>query len=304
SKIEHSAVIDTLEYLKSRFGFNISFVNNDRNGIIDIEHLKSLVTHDTFLICLMHSNNEIGVINDIAQIAQITKENKILFHSDTVQSLGKTRLNINELNCNTASFSAHKIYGPKGIGALYIKKDTKIDKLIHGGKQERDRRGGTENIAAIAGFKKAVELLRDEMDNDIALYKKLKDKLIKSLTDLFEDKIIINSIIEHTPSAKADTPLQRGIFLDNIINISFNPAKTKIDPDTLLIKLDMKGIAVSSGSACTSGSVQPSHVLKALGYDDDTAKSSLRISFGRFNKESDVDNFANTLHTIISQRHY
>ena len=248
----------------------------------------------------MHSNNELGIINDIPAIAAVANKHGVMFHSDTVQSLGKTYLNISETGCNTASFSAHKIYGPKGIGALYVKRGTSIDKLIHGGKQERDLRGGTENIAAIAGFKKAIEILKEEMDNDIAHYKKLKDKLLSGLKPLFKDYVIINSIIEHTSSAKTDTPLRRGISLDNIVNISFDPAKIKIDADTFLIKLDMKGIAVSSGSACTSGSIKPSHVLTALGYDDETAKSSLRISFGRFNKVNDVDYLLKTLTELLN----
>jgi cysteine desulfurase len=244
----------------------------------------------------MHSNNELGVINDIPSVAKISNEKGILLHTDAVQSLGKTELDINNIGCNTASFSAHKIYGPKGIGALYIKKNTVLDKLIHGGKQERDRRGGTENTAAVAGFKKSVQLIKEEMDNDIALYKKLKDMLVKSLTETFKDKVIINSSLVKLPLTEG---AGRG-NISNIVNISFDPAKTKIDPDTLLIRFDMNGIAVSSGSACTSGTIKPSHVLKALGYDDDTAKSSLRISFGRFNKESDVDNFVIALKGIIN----
>lgn len=289
SKIEHSAVIDTLEYLKARFGFNITYLDNDKYGIIDIDHLKRSITNQTILICVMHSNNELGVINDIPRIAEIAHEKRVLLHTDTVQSLGKTYFKIGNLSCNTASFSAHKIYGPKGIGALYIKKDTSIDKLIHGGKQERDRRGGTENIAAIAGFKKAVELLKDEMENDIANYKKLRQKLTNSLKQTFNDKITINSLAENGGKA-----------LNNIVNISFSPHKVNLDADTAIIKLDMMGIAVSSGSACTSGSIQPSHVLKALGYDDDTAKSSLRISFGRFNKESDVEKIIEGLKKILA----
>ncbi len=156
---------------------------------------------------------------------------------------------------------------------------------MHGGKQERDRRGGTENITAIAGFKKAVEILNNELNLDIAHYTKLKIKLITDLKNNFGDKIIIN-----TPESN---------FLPNIVNISFDSAKSNIDPDTILIKLDLKGIAVSSGSACTSGSVQPSHVLKAIGYDNATAKSSLRISFGRFNKTEDVDYFVKSLKEIL-----
>jgi cysteine desulfurase len=296
SKIEHSAVIDTLEYLKSRFGFEITYINNDKHGLIDLDHLSDSIAKNTLLICIMHSNNELGVINDIPSVAKLSNEKGILLHTDAVQSLGKTELDINNIGCNTASFSAHKIYGPKGIGALYIKKNTVLDKLIHGGKQERDRRGGTENTAAVAGFKKSVQLIKEEMDNDIALYKKLKDMLVKSLTETFKDKVIINSSLVKLPLTEG---AGRG-NISNIVNISFDPAKTKIDPDTLLIRFDMNGIAVSSGSACTSGTIKPSHVLKALGYDDDTAKSSLRISFGRFNKESDVDNFVIALKGIIN----
>lgn len=284
SRIEHSAILDTLEYLKLRFGFNIKYVNNNRHGIIDIDNLKDSITKDTGLICIMHSNNELGVINDISSIAELANTKCIKLHSDTVQSLGKTELNIGKIGCDTASFSAHKIYGPKGIGALYIKRGTTIDKFIHGGKQERDRRGGTENIAAIAGFKKAIEILKSEMNNDLSHYEKLRNKLIRILNEKFRDKIIINT---------ADNAL------NNIVNISFAPNNIKVDSDTLLIKLDMKGIAVSSGSACASGSIQPSHVLKALGYDENTSRSSLRVSFGRFNVESDVDYFIETLNNIL-----
>lgn len=273
SKIEHSAVLDTLEYLKQRFGFEVTYINTDRHGIINTDELKRSITDKTFLICIMHSNNELGVINDIPAIAKTAKQKNILLHTDSVQSIGKIPFNVKDIDCDTATLSAHKIYGPKGIGALFIKKDTPIDKYIHGGKQERDRRGGTENAAAIAGFKKAVEILKAEMNSDTAHYKKLKSVLVSKLKENFNAKIVIN-----TPENS----------LDNIINISFKNNNV-IDSDTLIIKLDMFGILVSSGSACTSGSVQPSHVLKAIGYDDNSAKSSLRISFGRFNKEEDIE---------------
>jgi cysteine desulfurase len=286
SKIEHSAVIDTLEYLKERFGFEVTYLNNNKYGEIDFQHLIDSITDKTFLICVMHSNNELGVINDISRAAVIAKEKNILLHTDSVQSIGKIKFNVKETGCDTATLSAHKIYGPKGIGALYIKKDTTIDKFMHGGKQERDRRGGTENIAAIAGFKKAIGILKDEMDSDIALYTKLKSKLINDIKNNFGDKIIINTLENKS--------------LPNIVNISFDSTKSNVDLDTVLIKLDLKGIAVSSGSACTSGSVQPSPVLKAIGYDDASAKSSLRISFGRFNKSEDVDCFIESLKGILN----
>jgi cysteine desulfurase len=191
------------------------------------------------------------------------------------------------VNCTTASLSAHKIYGPKGIGALYIRKDTPVDKYIHGGKQERDRRGGTENIAGIAGFKEAIEILNERMDADIAHYRFLKSRLITELKEHLKGKIIINS--KETDNS-----------LSNIVNISINPDETKIDADALIMKLDIMGIAVSSGSACTSGAVHPSHVLKAIGYTDDVAKSSIRVSFGRYNKEEDVDYLVSTLEEILA----
>jgi cysteine desulfurase len=289
SKIEHSAVLDTVEYLKERFGFSITYINTNKYGEVNPDDVQNAITDNTFLICMMHSNNELGIINDISKIAETAKEKNILVHTDSVQSIGKSGFDVKATGFDTATLSAHKIYGPKGIGALYIKKDTPIDKYMHGGKQERDKRGGTENIAAIAGFKKAIEILKSEMNDDISHYLKLKNKLISGLKNNFGNKIIINQPEESRKS------------LPNIVNISFNPEKMKPDPDTLLIKLDMKGIAVSSGSACTSGSVQPSHVLKALGYDDATAKSSLRISFGRFNKENDVDYLIENLTLTLSE---
>jgi len=285
--IEHSAVIDTVKYLQGRFGLNITYLKTNRYGEIDINELADSITEKTALVSVMHSNNELGIINDINRIVDTAKANNIPLHSDMVQSLGKVKLNLSEMNVNFAAFSAHKIYGPKGLGILYIKKDTPVDKYIHGGSQERDRRGGTENTAAIAGFKKAIEILKDEMDSDIKHYNLLKKKLMDMLKSEAGDKIIFNSYSDNRS-------------LPNILNITFNPQKVKADADSILIKLDMKNIAVSSGSACTSGSVQPSHVLKALGYDDESARSSLRISFGRFNKELDVIEFVKVLKSIVS----
>ncbi len=282
TKIEHSAVLDSLEYLHKRFGFKITYLNVNRFGEIDLNELGDSLTEKTFLLCVMHSNNELGIINDIKAIAEVCSSKEIYLHTDSVQSIGKTNFNIEDLNCSTATMSAHKIYGPKGIGALFIKKDTLTDKFIHGGKQERDRRGGTENIAAIAGFKNAVEILKDEMEYDIAHYKKLKHTLITSLKENFSVKIILNSKEDENS-------------LPNIVNISFDHKKFNIDAETILMKLDMNGIAVSSGSACTSGTIQQSHVLKAIGANDIAAKSSLRISFGRFNVEEDVENFVSAL---------
>jgi cysteine desulfurase len=285
SPIEHSAILDTLEYLKNKFGFNVTFLNVNNSGEIDPDELKKSISGATFLICVMHSNNELGVINDIKAISNISREHGVYFHTDSVQSIGKTEFNVREIDCSAATFTGHKIYAPKGIGGLYIKKGTEIEKFIHGGKQERDRRGGTENIAGIAGLKKAIEILKNEMISDVVHINGLKKHLTIELKKVFGEKVIINT--KETGS------------LPNIVNISFNNKIVKVDPDSVIIKLDLNGIAVSSGSACTSGAVHPSHVLKAIGYDDETAKSSLRISIGRFNKIDEIDYFIECLKGIV-----
>ncbi len=287
TSIEHSAVLDTVEYLKTRFGFKITVLKTNKSGEINYDELNNAISEETFLVSVMHSNNELGIINDVRNAVVETSGKNIAVHSDMVQSLGKVKLNLHDTGVNFASFSSHKIYGPKGAGALYIKKDSPVDKYIHGGKQERDRRGGTENTASIAGFKKAIEILSAEMESDIKKYSEMKEKLVSELKNGFGNKIIFNSYTDERS-------------LPNIMNISFDRNSVKIDTDTLLIKLDMNNIAVSSGSACTSGSVKPSHVLKAIGYDDNTAGSSLRISFGRFNEENDIYEFVKVLKEIIS----
>lgn len=286
--IEHSAVLDTLKYLHTRFGFEITYVPVNKYGEADIEYLERSITTNTFLICVMHSNNELGVINNVARISEVAQRDGIHVHTDSVQSIGKTEFDVKKINCQSAALSSHKIYGPKGIGALYIKKDAQMDKFIHGGSQERMMRGGTENIPAIAGFKKAIEIIFDEMENDIRIYKTLKSRLLQKLKESFEHKITINS-------------QEDGNSLHNIVNFSFDLSKVKIDPDLLVIRLDLEGIAVSSGSACTSGSIKPSHVLKELGYSNEEAKSSLRVSFGRFNTEDEVDYFAEKLKKQLVQ---
>lgn len=285
SPIEHSAILDTLEYLKKKFGTEITFLKVNKYGEIDLNELKDSINKNTFLISVMHSNNELGVINDLKSISKIASENGIYLHTDSVQSIGKTKFSVKDIGCSTATLSGHKIYAPKGIGGLYIKKGTYIDKLMHGGKQERDLRGGTENIAGIAGIKKAIGILKSEMISDVVHINGLKKHLIIELKKAFDDKVIINT--------------KEDISLPNIVNISFNKEKVKVDSDAVIIKLDLAGIAVSSGSACTSGAVHPSHVLKAIGYDDETAKSSLRISIGRFNKIDEIDYFIGCLKGII-----
>ncbi|MBS1552522.1 MAG: cysteine desulfurase [Bacteroidetes bacterium] len=286
SSTEHLAVIDTLEYLKEKFDFNVTYVKPDSDGRVSAGTVRSYYTPHTFLVSVMHSNNETGIINDIKNITADANENSIYVHTDSVQSIGKTNFNVKDLNVNFAILSAHKIYGPKGISALYIKDKTQVDKYIHGGKQERDKRGGTENIAAIAGFKKAVELLNSRFEKDVSHYSSLKKNLAEGLKEHFGDAVIFNSA-ENENS------------LPNIVNISFDSDKLDYDGEMLLIQLDLKGIAVSGGSACTSGTHQPSHVLLELGRDRLTALGSLRISFGRKNTLGETDCFLKSLKEIV-----
>ncbi len=288
SSIEHLAVLDTLGYLSEKFRFHVTYLKPDSMGIIHPENIASAIQADTFLISIMHSNNETGVINDLQKISQLAHDKNIFLHSDTVQSIGKTKFNVRDIDVDMATMSAHKIYGPKGIGALYIRDKTPVDKFIHGGKQEREMRGGTENIASIAGFKKAIELLKERFENDVAHYGKLKERLIQLLEEKFDGGIIFNSPEKNS--------------LPNIVNISFDKEKFKCDEETILIQLDLNEIAVSGGSACTSGSHKPSHVLLALGRDLKTALGSIRISFGRKNTFEEIDFFVNALTKIVKRK--
>lgn len=283
STIEHPAVVDTLKYIEKKLGYEVTFLKPDTNGIILPEKVLREIRNDTILISLMHSNNETGIINDIETIAKSKAD--VYLHSDTVQSVGKVKLNFKELGVDFASISGHKFYGPKGIGLLYINENVKIDKFIHGGGQERDMRGGTENIPAVVGLSKAFDLLRENMESDIIHYKNLKNYLIKKLKDTFKENIIFNSREENC--------------LNNIVNISFDTRKLKLVEDMLLIQLDLKGIAVSGGSACSSGALKPSRILLEMGRDDKTAMASLRISFGRKNNLSEIDYLVDILKEVV-----
>lgn len=288
TSIEHSAVLDTLKYLENKFKFEVTYLKPDRKGKISTCELTNNIRPDTFLISIMHSNNEIGILNDIKTISELAKENDIFVHTDSVQSIGKTSFNVKELGVNFATLSAHKIYGPKGIAALYIKDKTPVEKFIHGGMQERDMRGGTENIAAIAGFRKAIELVKNNFEKDIKLYQSLKDYLVKKLNDAFGEKVLFNSSDEDS--------------LPNILNISFDTDKLIFDEEMILIQLDLKGIAVSGGSACTAGTHKPSYVLTEIGRDKKSALGSLRISFGKENNFEEIDYFIDSLKSIVKDK--
>jgi len=287
SLAEHSAVLDTLKFLETKFDFDVTYLKPIPGGAVDPVDVENAVRESTFLIALMHSNNETGAITDIKKIADIAHSNEVVLHSDTVQSFGKLRLNIKELGSDTAIISAHKIYGPKGISALYIKKGTHVEKFLHGGMQERDMRGGTENIPAIAGFKRAVEMVNERLKEDVAHYLQLREILIQDLKYNFGEAVRFNSL--------ADIEMT----LPNILNFSFDKNRVEFDDEMLLILLDLKGIAISGGSACTSGTHKPSHVLLALGYDAKSALGAVRVSFGRENTLHDVEKFVAALKEIV-----
>lgn len=265
SKIEHHAVLHTCEQLEKE-GFKVTYLNVDTEGFIDLEQLRNSVTDKTILVTIMHANNEIGTIEPIEEIGKIASGNKVSFHTDAVQSLTKVPIDVKKQNITLASFSAHKIHGPKGIGALYMKKGTKIQKLSNGGHHEHNLRAGTENIPGIVGFAKAVEIAKEE---HVRYLTKLRDKLIDSLLGI--------------PEVHLNGP--RNERLCNNANISFH----FIEGESLLLQLDMNGIAVSTGSACTSRDLKPSHVLTAIGLKPQTAHGTIRFTLGRENSDEEID---------------
>jgi cysteine desulfurase len=281
SNIEHHAVLHTCEYLEKE-GFKVTYLDVDEYGQIRIEDLKKAITDETILITIMFANNEIGTIQPIKEIGEIAKEHKIYFHTDAVQALGNVDIDVNELNIDLLSVSAHKIYGPKGVGALYVRKGTKLFSFIHGGAQERRRRAGTENVAGIVGFGKAAEMATENLDEHVAKIKGLRDKLI----DGIREKIKYVRLNGH--------PIDR---LPANVNFVFE----FIEGESLLLSLDLIGVAGSSGSACTSGSLDPSHVLMAIGLPHEIAHGSLRLSIGDFTTEQDVDYVLENLPKIVDR---
>lgn len=283
SSIEHHAVLHTCEDLE-RQGFKITFLPVDENGLVDVKHVVDAITDKTIMVSIMHANNEIGTIEPIKAIGEAIKQKKpdIIFHTDAVQTVGKIPVDVNDLGVDLLSMSSHKIYGPKGIGALYIRKGTKISPFMTGGAQESKRRAGTENIPGIVGFGKAAELAKSELQEQYDKLIKLRDKLI-------------NGIMETIPYTRLNGhPTLR---LPHNVNFSFE----FIEGESMLLNLDMKGICASSGSACTSGSLDPSHVLLAIGLPHEIAHGSLRLTLGRDNTEEDVDYVLEVLPGIVNK---
>lgn len=281
TQVEHHAVSHPLEYLEGQ-GFEVTYLPVDEEGRVSVEDVKHAIKDTTILITIMYANNEVGTIMPIEEIGAIAREKRIVFHTDAVQAFGHIPIDVKKLGVDLLSVSAHKIYGPKGVGALYIRQGVKLDNFLHGGAQEVKRRAGTENLASIVGFGKAAELATENLEKDSAKIAALRDKLIEGI----EKKI---------PYSKLNGPREGRIC--NNVNFSFR----FIEGESLLLMLDLKGIAASSGSACTSGSLDPSHVLLAMGLSHEIAHGSLRLSLGDFNTQKDVDYVLEVLPPIVAR---
>jgi len=267
SKIEHPSVIETCKFLEKE-GFEIIYLEVDSNGLVNLEELEKKITPKTLLVSIMHANNEIGTIQNINKIGKICKNKEVLFHTDTVQTFGKIEIDVQADNIDFLSASAHKIYGPKGVGLLYIREDRKIEPLLHGGGHEFNIRSSTENVAGIVGFGKAVELCREKMEKESRRISRLRDYLIKELLMI--------------PGTQLNGSASQRLY--NNVNISFRG----IEGESLVLQLGMRGIATSTGSACSTKNLEPSYVLSAIGLDHFTAHGSLRLTLGRNITKKDI----------------
>ncbi len=285
SKAEHQAVLEPCELLES-IGFTVTYLDVNRYGAVEADVLVDAFRPETGLVSLMHANNELGTLNDILTFGNLCHEHGILFHTDIVQSFAKLPINLSELPVDLASISAHKIYGPKGIGALYIRKGIEVDRFQHGGGQERGRRGGTENVALSVGFAKAVERMQEERNKETERLRMLREQLLHNLQEKLNG-IHINTDLTESVS--------------HILNISFDAAKISVDGEALLMGLDTAGLSVSNGSACTSGSLEPSHVQLAIGHDAPTAKSAIRFSLGRYTAEEEIRKAGDIVAEVVSK---
>ena len=281
STIEHHAVLESMEYLE-KHGYEITRVAVDGGGLVDPESVRRAIRPDTILVSVMHANNEVGTIQPIAEIGKITREAGVLFHVDAVQTAGKLPLDVEALGVDMLSVSAHKLYGPKGIGLLYLRKRTRISPLFHGGGQEKGRRAGTHNVPGIMGMAKAFELAGARMGGDADREAALRDRLWQGLSGDIE-AIYLNG-----------DPVRR---LPNNLNVRLDG----IEGEAMILMLDMEGICVSSGSACTTGSLEPSHVLLAMGIPAEHAHGSLRVTLGRGTTAEDIDHFIKVFPPIVSR---
>jgi len=281
SKTEHSAVLATCKFMEKN-GFTVTYLPVNKYGMVLPDDLKNAITEKTVLVTIMHANNETGTINPIKELAAIAKEKKVLFHTDAVQSFGKLDTDAGNLGVDLLSVSAHKIHGPKGVGALYVKKGVKITPLTHGGHHERKLRAGTENVPGIIGFAKAVELISVDRENKNQALTNLRNRLHNGISEKINN-VYLNG-----------HPTQR---LPGTLNLSFR----YIEGESIMLNLDMQGVCVSTGSACTSGTLEPSHVLTAMGVAVDIAQGSIRFSLSDINTQSEVDYCISILPEIIKR---
>jgi len=281
SAIEHHAVLETLGVLQKR-GFSVTRVGVDGSGLVDPQQIKEAITDKTILVSVMHANNEIGTIEPIREIADICRQKGVYLHTDAVQTVGHIPTDVDELGVDLLSLSAHKFYGPKGVGALYIRRGTRIERFLHGGDQERGRRASTHNTPGIVGLGKAIELCRQGMEKEGSFQAALRDRLVKELQARIRDTRLNGH------------PLNR---LPNNVNLSIK----YIEGESMLLNLDMAGIAASTGSACTSTSLEPSHVLLATGLAPEDAHGSLRFSLGRWTTAEDIDFVIERLPGIVKK---
>ena len=281
SKIEHHAILESCKLLEKQ-GFEVTYLNVDKNGFVDLDELRKSIKDETILISVMFANNEIGTIEPIEDIAKIANERNIIFHTDAVQAVGNVDIKVKEMGIDMLSLSGHKIYGPKGIGALYVKENIDFEKFINGGHQEKNKRAGTENTAGIVGLGKAAELSKQNLTQHIRNVKELRDYYVEAV-----NKKISNIKVNGAINAR----------LPGNSNISFEG----INGSDLLMELDNVGICASSGSACNSEETSPSHVLTAIGLDTQTAKGALRVTFGEFNTKDEVDYLVENLERAVSK---
>jgi cysteine desulfurase len=279
--IEHHAILESAKFLEER-GFEVTYLKVDSQGLVDPQDVKKAIRPATLLVSVMHANNEVGTVQPIAEIGRITREAGVLFHTDAVQTVGHLPIDVNSMGIDMLSTSAHKLYGPKGVGALYVRKGIRLTSLMHGGAQEHGRRASTENVAGIVGFGKAADVARDEMNAEGARLTVLRDKLIKGLTEGI-DRVILNG-----------HPTRR---LPNNVNVSVD----FVEGESLCLNLDLEGICVSTGSACSSSSAEPSHVLMAMGVPPQLGHGSLRFTMGKWTQQDEIDRVISSLTNVVGK---
>jgi len=281
SKIEHPAVLETCKQLEKE-GFEVTYLNVDSEGFVKLDELVKSIKKETILISIMFANNEIGTIEPVEEIGRIARNYGILFHTDAVQAVGSIKIDVQEMNIDMLSISAHKFYGPKGIGALYVKKGIKFQKFMNGGHQEKGKRAGTENVPAIVGLGEAIENVYNNLEEHTNKIKKLRDYYVEEVQ-------------KRIPYIKINGSMEKRLPGNSNISFRF------IEGEGMLLNLDLKGICASSGSACTSGSLDPSHVLLAIGLPHEIAHGSLRISIGKYNTKEEVDYLLDNLEEIVTR---